>query len=271
MTYKMFVCDLDGTLLNNDHKISKDNIKAIKALEEKGVKFIVATGRTKYMLEDYLETIDYKRPIIWSNGAAISDTRGTILQAKEIAIKDSRKIMELAQQYHMDYVVYTLDGIVGTGRKGRMKRLEDYNETVKKEYRIPLTFDKMLSSNLHKHKVIKFSFSSEDSTALQEFQKAIYLNLNALSSVFSHDTLLDVTRKDATKGEAALYLAKYYDIKPEEIVAIGDQQNDMSMLEVSGLALTLENAVDAVKKIATHVTKDNHSSGVAYAINRYIL
>ena len=50
MIYKMFVCDLDGTLLNNDHKISIENIKAIKALEEKGIKFIIATCRTKYML-----------------------------------------------------------------------------------------------------------------------------------------------------------------------------------------------------------------------------
>jgi len=271
MIYKMFICDLDGTLLNNDHKISEENVKAIRALEEKGIKFIVATGRTKYMLEDYLETIDYKRPIIWSNGAAISDMDGNILQAKEITIKDSKKIIELAQQYHMDYVVYTLDGMVGTGQKGRIKRLEDYNKSVKKEYRIPLTFDKMLSSNLHKYRIIKFSFSSENPKALQEFQQVVSLNLNTLSGVFSHSTLLDVTRKDATKGEATLYLAKHYDINPKEMVAIGDQQNDISMLQVAGLALTLENAVDAVKEIAAHITKDNHSSGVAYAIERYIL
>ena len=271
MNYKMFVSDLDGTLLNNNHKISSENIRAINALREKGIKFIVATGRSKYMLEDYLDIIDYKGPFIWSNGAAVSDAEGEVLWAKELEVEDSTKIMNLAREYNMDYVVYTLDGIVGIKQEGRLKRLDFYNKKVKKEHRIPLKVDRSLDVNLHKYRIIKFCFYSEDSDALHKFQKIISENLQTVSGVFSHPTLLDVTRKDATKGEAVLELARQYKIDPKEIAAIGDNQNDISMLKVCGLPLTLENAVDGAKAVAAHITKDNHAAGVADAIDKYIL
>ena len=271
MSCKMFVSDLDGTLLDNDHKISNENIEAIQALEEKSIKFIVATGRTKYMLEDYLDSVNYEGPFIWSNGAAISDTTGKVLLSKKLAVEDSKQLMDLAHEYKVDFVVYTLDGIVAEEEKGRMERLARYNESVKKEHRIPLTIDPMLYDNLHNYPVIKFSFSSKDSEALHQFQGVVNEKVEAINGVFSHPILLDVTRKDATKGEAVLELAKHYKIDPKEIAAIGDNQNDVSMLEVCGISITLENAVESAKQVAKHITKDNHSSGVAHAIKEYIL
>ncbi len=271
MTYKMFVCDLDGTLLDDQKLISNENLKAIKALEENGIKFIVATGRTKYMLEDFLDIIENKNPVIWSNGGAVSDHIGDNLWANQLPVEDSRKLIELADEHRMNYAVYTLNGVVGPGLNGRIQSLKRYNAKVNKDHKIPLKLDNMLYNNLHHYDIIKFSFSVEDHRTLSEFKTLVNTRIKSVNGVFSDATLLDVTRQDVSKGVAVLKLAQSYNIQPEEIAVMGDNENDLSMLEICGLPLTLENGIDSLKQIAKHITKDNNSSGVAYAINNYIL
>lgn len=271
MKYKMFVSDLDGTLLSDDHKISKENIKAIKELEAKGVKFVVATGRTKYILEDFLEILDYKMPFIWSNGSAVSDAMGETLYTEEIEIEVAKNIIKLAHEHKIDYMIHTLDGLVSEHNNPRILELEHYNEGVKEEHRIPLKTDKLLSNRLEHYELLKISVSSETSQALCEFQEIINGNIEQINAVFSASTLLDITAKKASKGQAVLKLAAKYNIDPKEIIAIGDNENDLSMLEICGLPLTLENGVDSVKEIAKYITKNNNSSGVADAIQRFVL
>ena len=267
----MFVSDLDGTLLDDDHKISKENKEAIKDLQDQGIKFVVATGRTKYILEDFLEQVDYKMPYIWSNGSAISQANGETWHTEQIPVKTVQQIIKLAHEHDIDYMIHTLDGLVAEHLDGRLENLRKYNESVKKEHQIPLTADPALYDNLESYTRLKFSANSESSQVLYEFQKIISEKIKGVNVVFSEATLLDVTAKDASKGAAVLKIAADYNIKPEEIVVIGDNENDISMFEVCGLALTLENAKDPIKAAASGVTKNNNDSGVADAIRRFVL
>ncbi|HHX61884.1 MAG TPA: HAD family phosphatase [Epulopiscium sp.] len=271
MTYKMFVSDLDGTLLDDNHKISKENIEAIKKLEEKGIKFVIATGRTKFILEDILEKVDYKMPLIWSNGSAVSDIQGKILYTEEISVKVAREVIALSRNYNVDYMIHTLEEIIGESSEGRIQGLQDYNDTVKEEYKIPLKADKFLYDHLEKYNILKISLSAENRKQLEEFQNIIKHNIKQVNAVFSHPTLLDINATNSSKGAAVLEIAAQYNIAPHEIIAIGDNENDISMLKVCGLPLTLDNARDSVKAFAKHVTRDNNSSGVADAIERFVL
>lgn len=271
MKYKMFVSDLDGTLLDDNHRISEENIKAIKELDQQGIKFVIATGRTKFILEDILEKVDYKMPLIWSNGSAVSDLQGEIVYTEEISVKIAREVIELARHYKIEYMIHTLEEIVGESAGGRIQGLKDYNEQAKKEHRIPLKEDKLLYDHLENYHILKISLSADNMTMLREVQDKIAQNIKQVHAVLSGPTLLDINATNASKGVAILKLAAKYNIKPHEIVVIGDNENDISMFEVSGLPLTLENASDYVKQFAKHVTKDNNASGVADAIRRFVL
>lgn len=271
MKYKMFVSDLDGTLLNDENKISKENIEAIKELEAEGIKFVIATGRTKFILEDYLETVDYKMPLIWSNGSAVSGLQGEILYTEEISVELARKVISLAHAYKIDYMIHTLEGLVGETTEGRLEGLKDYNANVKKEHRIPLKADKDLYDHLERYNILKISLSTDNSEDLAVFQKVITQDIEEVHAVFSDPRLLDINALNASKGQAVLNLAAKFNIEPHEIVTIGDNENDISMLEVCGLPLSLDNAGDHIKSFAKHITKDNNNSGVADGIRRFVL
>ena len=271
MKYKLFVSDLDGTLLNDHHKISADNIRAIKQLDKKGIKFVIATGRTKYILEDYLETLDYKMPLIWSNGSAVSDVDGEILYTSQISVSLAEQLIDLAARYDVTYMIHTLEGITATDQNRRIRGLQRYNKSVIAAHQIPISIDQNLYHNLDKYTRLKLSISAEDEADLKAFQTAVTDNIDGVIAVFSDPTLLDITAKEATKGAAVLKLAAKYNIKPEEIVSIGDNENDLSMLAISGLPLTLENGIQMVKDQARYITKSNNHSGVADAIERFVL
>lgn len=271
MKYKMFVSDLDGTLLDDKKQISKENIKAIKALEEKGIKFVVATGRTKYFLGDFLDIIDYKMPLITSNGSVVTSMSGEVLFAEEISAEIARDIIDITREHQIEFIIHTLDGIVGEKDEGTMAFLKKYNSKMDKSNRVPLFLNEDLYDDLEEYGILKLSTRDKDPNKLRIFRQAIKHYTDQTNAVFSEDVILDITSKQASKGMAVMRLAKKYNIKPEEIVTIGDSENDLSMLEVCGLPLTLENGSDLIKKAAKHITKDCNDSGVADAINRFVL
>ena len=168
-------------------------------------------------------------------------------------------------------MIHTLEGIASETIGSRTQALKDYNDTVKEAYRIPLKIDKDLYDNLGKYNLLKVSLSSDDHKELVAFQEIVKQNIKEVHAAFSAPTLLDINAPKASKGEAVLKLAAKYHIEPHEIIAIGDNENDIAMLKVCGLPLTLENARDTVKKIAKYVTKSNNANGVADAIERYVL
>ena len=91
-----------------------------------------------------------------------------------------------------------------------------------------------------------------------------------LNIVFSKPFFLEATDKNASKGTALLKVAEMYGIKPQEVIAIGDSENDISMIRNAGLGIAVANAKERIKKEADFVTLSNNESGVAYAINKFI-
>jgi HAD-superfamily hydrolase, subfamily IIB len=270
MTCRIFVSDLDGTLLNNNHEISAANIDAVKKLNLMGINFMIATGRTKYMVKSFLKELDYNMPLIWCNGAVISDAGGKILYVKEMEHEKVRQAIDIIKKFGMNYVLYTLKGIISEDSGESIKHFEDYNSRVKDEDKAPIVVDRQLRANLDNYTVIKFFVKSADYDRLQRLKDAINERVDGINAVPSQRNILDIVAKGATKGNALLKLSEYMGVNIGDIAAIGDNHNDMDMLKVCGIPLTVENAEDAVKKVALFISKSNDCSGVAYAIDNYI-
>lgn len=270
MRYKALVSDLDGTLLDNSHEITADNLEAIKQLKTDGIEFVIATGRTIDMIKGYLQVLDYDSPLIWCNGAVLSDSKGKVLYIKEMEPKILRQVIDLIKMHQLEYVLYAMTGIISEKRNERIAYIEEYNRKQNELNKAPIIIDGNVYDNLEKYKIVKIFVSAADYIKLHKLRDELNEQFGEVAAVMSQRHILDIVDKNATKGNALLALAEHLGIQPNDIAAIGDNYNDVTMLKEAGLAITVENAEDEIKDISDYVSKSNNCSGVAYAIEHFV-
>ncbi|WP_296970225.1 Cof-type HAD-IIB family hydrolase [Tepidanaerobacter sp. EBM-38] len=267
--YKWIVCDLDGTLLNAAGEITDENRKAIEILKAKGKEVIIATGRHDLIANKYLYELDLATPIIACNGALIKDVlTGEILYMKTMEPDIAAKLVDYCKDNRLDYLVYTPEGIYYSENSKRINLVREYNMSVKKELQAQSYSVKDL--DISNQDIIKVLINDQDKHILERLNKDINTD-NSLAIVSSGRGLIDIMSWGVSKGNALITLSKHLDIDFEEIVVFGDNHNDISMFEVAGLSIAVDNAEEELKKVADYVTLSNDMSGVGYAIYKYVL
>ncbi|MDF2672511.1 MAG: haloacid dehalogenase-like hydrolase [Clostridiales bacterium] len=263
--YKLVALDMDGTLLNKNQKISDRVKKAIAEARAKGVKIILSSGRGFKGIEKYVKELHLDELVVSLNGAAVTDASGEkIVFDIHMEPDVSRRIIELQKEYDIFSVNFiglkmyveelnekalyfsTFEGVevIAVGNM-----LEFYNTQ-------PIS--KMLMIEKHE----KFTIFKE--RLLEELGQ--YIN-----ATFSLPDFLEAYNINVNKGLILHKVANYYGIKREEVIAIGDGENDIYMIEYAGLGVAMGNAMDSVKNAADIITKSNAEDGVAHVIERYIL
>ena len=223
------------------------------------------------MVKNYLAILDYDMPLIWCNGAGVSDFGGKILHLEEIEVSKIRSVIDIARAHGLVYVAYSFEAVISETRHERVLWMEDYNFGVDNEHKAKIIIDENLYENIDQHRIVKMFISSNNPDELEDIRDVINKDIDGVEAVLSQKHILDVVNKGVTKGNAVLALAKRFNIDPKEVIAIGDNHNDLSMLRVCGLPLTLENGEDVVKEVSEYIVRDNNSSGVAHAIGKFIL
>lgn len=269
---KLICLDMDGTLLNSRLEISAPNRRAIRAAREKGIAVTLATGRMFGSAVSYARELELETPIIAMNGALTKHpVTGTKLRDIPIGRERLRQVIGLLLEegYRPNfYDEYSL--FVGEG-------LERY-----RQMRILSEQDPRYAIRL-----IDESFSYQDliEQAGDRIQKGIFFpgqvlrrplqeklkKIGALSVVSSSPDNLEITHAEADKGKAVVALARSLGILPEEVMTIGDSENDKSMLLVSGYPVAMGSASDSLRAAARFVTNTNDLDGVALAIRRIAL
>jgi len=264
LKYKMIAVDLDDTLLSGDLSISPINSQAISDAVSRGVKVIVSTGRMFISTLHYVEQLKLDVPVITYQGALIKNaiSNEVILAhtipldiSKEL-IKESRKLGVYIQAYigddyyfdkHNGYsrYYYDLSGIEGKA----VKRLEDFMVEEPLKLLIMDSPERILL--LIQHFSSMFEFKVEITTSKSNY--------------------LEFTNINASKGKALEYLAQMFGIRREEVIAIGDNYNDISMIKYAGLGVAMGNAPKGVKDYADFVTGTNEDNGVAQVIHKYVI
>lgn len=269
--YKIIACDLDETLLGKDRKISPENKRAIQKARDFGVKFIPATGRGFTMIQDILIELDlHDKPdeyVISYNGAIITENKNnTILAFNGLSYDLAKALFSMGVTYDV------LSVRLYTDTDKYMYRLYDNGEhllTVPGTYLIEehdLTFAKSfaISKVLYELKN-PLTFPQIQSDLMDAFGNTITISL-------SSNKYVELTRGGIDKGTTLTTLAALLGIKQIEVLAIGNDLNDVSMLQVAGLGAAVANAVPQVKAIAQHISKNDHSQdAVAEIIKEFIL
>ncbi|MCG8500240.1 MAG: Cof-type HAD-IIB family hydrolase [Firmicutes bacterium] len=265
MQYKLLAIDLDDTLLRHDLTISQRNIKAIQRAVDKGVKVTLASGRATLSVAHYLDVVGLDLPVVTYQGARVVDTRnGQVMYKKELACSQAMPIIELAEKMNIHCNIF-VDDIIYVEKM--TKWAEAYRSLSKT---MPMKAIGKLSAFLD-GPTTKIILIDEHERLKAIKPQAEALCGEEMNVFFSKPFYLEFTNKYGTKGAAVKFLGEHLGIKQEEIMAIGDTYNDISMIEYAGLGVCMSNGPDEVKQLADYVALSNEEDGVAHTIEKFIL
>ncbi|MCI1858569.1 MAG: Cof-type HAD-IIB family hydrolase [Sporolactobacillus sp.] len=272
---KLLALDMDGTLLNKNHTISWENLKALRYARSKGVTLAIASGRAFFDVRHLLSESDIDMHIIGANGATIHTMDGTLLGADYLDRSDAlERIAELtAHQFYLG--VYTPHHIYvpSDGKKWLYRELHRLHMHEDRSvgfqgasrdafYRVFDDWREFATRGSDFYKIIVFSFDDEKLNKM----RAAYEALHRYSIVSSGTGNFEIMAPNVSKGNALYQLAGYLDIPLSDVMAVGDNYNDLSMFEVAGTAVAMGNAGEDIKRRADWVTLSCAQNGVAQAI-----
>ena len=258
---RLIATDLDGTLLNNEHKISDYNKKVISAVNEKGIKVILSTGRPTAAATKFLDDLNIETDMISFNGAMITDRNGNILYENNLESSIGKELIEIAKKYKIYY-----QGFLGErwNLSDAKSKWLDFYISIAKINNYIVGFD-----NIKDFSFSKFMFIGENEI-LKEIAEELDKKLkDKVYYAFSRPVYLEVHSPKVSKANALCFLLNKYDIKKENVMAFGDNNNDIEMLEIAGISVAVDNAENALKEKAKYITKSNIENGVGYFINKY--
>lgn len=268
--YKIIACDLDETLLGNDRAISKRNIAAIKQAISLGIKFVPATGRGYNSVRDTLKELGLldkeNEYVISYNGGAVTENKGNqLLHFEGIPFDLAQKLYKRGLLYNVCIHVYTKDMVYAYRfwqeeidyLAGRMEVTEIFTES--------LDF-------LAGQDIVKVLYVNTDYSYLQKIEKELKDITQEIDVSYSANRYIEFNHKGVNKGAGLIFLTNLLDVKSEETIAIGDNFNDLSMIQVAGLGVGVQNTVKDMKPLCDYITMaTNNESAVAEVIEKFIL
>ena len=262
---KLILCDLDGTLFDKNKNISDGNIKAIRSLKE--TKFVVATGRPISGAMSVASTLGLDSPgnyTVCYNGALIVENK-TLKPIYKRTIPGSfvKKAFKAGMEFGTNFHAFLADGTLVTNEKNPYTAVEErLNHLDAKVIDVTKIDDN--------EQFLKCMLVGDKELLDHVMENVPQEFLEETNMVRSAGIYLEFLNKECNKGYSLLFLQEYLNLETSETMAIGDAHNDKYMLEVAGTAVAMKNSFPCLFEVATFVTDDNESSGVAKAIARVI-
>ncbi|MDQ0218581.1 HAD family phosphatase [Peribacillus cavernae] len=279
------VSDMDGTLLNKDQKVSKENKEAIERAQNQGVEVIIATGRSFQEARFALDEANLECPVICVNGAVVYTKDGALAASNPMDPDTVKSVIQYLENEGIYFEIYTNDGTYTKNYEKSLATLVDIlltanpdldplKVTEQARQRVTVShiksiedYEKLLS--ISEIEYYKFLIFSNDLQKLGDTASALKEN-NHLAVSSSGRENLEITSRDAQKGIALEKYVKERGGSLTEAMAIGDNFNDVSMLERVGRSVAMGNAPTKIKNICEFITDTNDENGVANAINKVL-
>ena len=269
MKYKLIAIDMDGTLLNSNNEVSERTREAIDKAKEKGVHIVISTGRVLKSALYYSEALKLRNPIIACNGAIIVDESANIIYKNPIDKSLIKAIIDVAKEKNIYYHFYDESRFYSHIRVEEV--LAFYNEGSKENSIDMKVFENIEEIIENKDlNVYKFIFIDDNKDNLQNLRLELD-NMGNIGTSSSWTNNIEAMGCNVSKGEAVKELCTKLNIKPEEVIAIGDSENDLSMLRLAGLGVAMGNGDELIKKESDYITDTNDEDGVAKVIEKFIL
>ena len=267
---KLLALDMDGTLLNNAKEIPAAHITAIHQAIEKGVKLVLCTGRPLFGVLPYYEKLGLdleNEYLIANNGCSTHQSSDwSLVDWQELSPSDIEFLYGLAEKSDVQFTLFDEEHYFVLGGKP--------NQVIENDAKLVFTspteisLKEALSGKYRMFQGMFLGTKEQTDDFEQRFAKEL---CQRFSGVRSQPVIYEAMPLGTTKASALQRLAKMLKIDPTEVMAIGDANNDIEMLQFAGLGIAMGNASDYVKSLANDVTASNEEDGVARAIEKYIL
>lgn len=263
---KLIAIDLDGTLLHTDKTISAENLAAIDYARSKGIKVVICTGRPYLAMIDFVEQIGFDEEdeylIVFNGGQVRKANTGEIIINDTVDTQDLKRWYKETERlslplnpidnewvYDPPYYPAENDSTYDTPAPRKTIDFREFAEGHNFNKFVICTTEEILNAKQ----------VSMDPELFTDYQV-----------VLSHPHQLEVGKKDVNKGNALKQLGDILNIKLEEMMTIGDQNNDQTMIDMAGIGVAMGNAVEEIQQSADYVTDTNDNDGVAKAIYHFI-
>lgn len=278
---KLIAIDMDGTLLNKEGEISVENIRAIDEAIQQGTQVVIVTGRPLASAEEPLRDAGLSLPIICLNGAQSYTVDKELVDHIPIEARVSEQILSVLHAHELYTEIFTTEGAYSDGNVGEIHQMMlDENAHMARDSMIQRSQKRLVEEGIQfvndyasvllpSNDLYKVQAFSSNAEVLRKVRTQLDIANIVVSS--SGKINIEINHEDAQKGKALTLYADALGIMLEDVMAIGDNLNDLSMLEIVGHPVAMGNAHETIKRVASYETETNDAAGVAHIINEIIL
>lgn len=258
---KLIATDIDGTILKHNYEFNQEVKDCISTLTKHGIKIVLVTGRMYSATQHIVKELGLETPVVSYQGGLIKH-KGETLYEKNLHSKCVKEIINWAKKNNIHVNLYLNDELY----------VEKDNTTIQRYIRqgisnfVVKSFDEIKLEKINKMVLIDF----EDENKVTMWRDYLATKYTDLHIIKSTPHFCEVCHAEATKAYAVNFLKNYWGLKKEEIMTIGDQNNDIELLKAGGIKVAMGNATDELKAVADHITDTVNNNGFVKAVEKFI-
>lgn len=287
--YKLIAIDLDGTLLNSYGEITQKNKEAIRYALDKGVEVVLASGRDPKTMEKISGELEIKNYLIAGNGASVYDIKEEKnIYENFLGVEKALEIIKICKENSIFLSIYTTEGIITEVLKYNIKVFNNENTNKPNAKRTNIEIVKDIYNYVYDNtpNILKIIICDESKIIfnniiekMKKVKDVEVLDVEHMSKKIirigteEHGVeyfYTEVTNKDANKWSAIQFLIEKLKIKEKEVICMGDNMNDLTMVQKAGLGIVMKNSALEKQGVGDYITEDNNTDGVGNAIYKYI-
>ncbi|MFC9775109.1 Cof-type HAD-IIB family hydrolase [Paenibacillus chitinolyticus] len=265
MTYKLIALDVDGTLLNDDYLLTERTRETVRRVHEQGCSIVLCTGRGPASAIPVLQELGLEGTVITHNGGATVQSPGLeLIHQYAFRVSQIAPMIAYCREHKVHFDVCAPFDMY-------LERLTEIEQAMYKKFFV--TPHLVADVTALTVPLVKFTLYSADPAVMDTVERDWSLSrlYGDLRMIRSGDHFIDVMHADATKGNALRSLCESLDVRPDEVLAIGNYFNDLEMISFAGLGIAMANSPAGVLEQADQITASNNEDGVAKALETHVL
>lgn len=272
MTSRVIALDLDGTLLTPQKTLLPSSVDALKRAQEVGYQLLIVTGRHHVAIHPFYQALGLDTPAICCNGTYLYDYHAKkVLESDPLPVDRALQLIDLLDEHDVHGLMYVDESMMYERATGHVIRTSKWALSLPEAQRPVFTQVSSLRQAAQEVNAIwKFALTDEDTGKLNAFASRVEQTVGLECEWSWHDQV-DIARKGNSKGKRLTQYVESQGGSMQDVIAFGDNYNDISMLEAAGTGVAMGNADDAVKARANVVIGDNTVDSIAQYIYTHLL
>lgn len=268
---KLIAIDMDGTLLDSKGEISEENKKTIRAAQENGVVVAICTGRFSENASMVIDDAGLFCPVVALNGAAFSlEPFSNPIVKNMMEAKTVKAVFDILEKHKADYFMFLPKKVI-TRRIGDAHHSElSQGQRLREKCGVIYLQGYEAAKENAENQIYKFFVYNKHNSCDLEALKEELTDVEGIYTTCSGKNSVEIMPLGVDKGLGIEMLCRHFSVSMRDCMAIGDYDNDLSMIERAGLGVAMENSIDELKKKSKFVTLNNDLDGVAHAIRTFV-